>query len=93
MLTLDSRFQIPPHVTSSFVEADAVLLNTRTNQYFALEAVASRLWALLKEGKGLREIHQIMRGEYAVQAAELEQDMLELVRQLMESGLVESAET
>ena len=92
MLTLDAQLRIPTHVTSSFVDEDAVLLDTRINQYFALEDVASRVWKLLKGGKGLREIHQILHDEYAVQPAELERDMLELVGQLMENGLVELVE-
>ena len=92
MLTIDSQLRIPPYVTSSFVDEDAVLLNTRTNQYFALEEVSSRVWTLLKDGTGLREVVQTLRVEYTVPPEELEQDVLELVRQLMENGLVEVVE-
>lgn len=92
MLTIDSRLRIPPYVTSSFVDEDAVLLNTRTNQYFALEEVSSRLWTLLKDGKGLREVVQTLQMEYTVLPKELERDVLDLVRELMENGLVELVE-
>jgi len=92
MLTLDSQLFIPTHVTSTFVDEDAVLLNTRTNQYFAMQEVSSRLWNLLKDGKGLRESCQILQTEYAATPAEVEQDVLELIRELMENGLVELVE-
>lgn len=92
MLTLDSHLRIPAHVTTSFVDEDAVLLNTRTNQYFAMQDVSSRFWDLLKDGKGLREACQILQTEYATTPAEVEKDVLDLVRELMENGLVELVE-
>lgn len=89
MLTLDSHLRIPAHVTTSFVDEDAILLNTRTNQYFAMQDVSSRLWQLLRDGKGLREACKILQTEYAADASEVEKDVLELVHDLMENGLVE----
>ena len=92
MLTLDSNLTIPAHVTSTLVDEDVVLLNTRTNQYFALQDVSSRLWNLLKEEKGLRDACQILQVEYVVKISELEQDVLDLIHELMENGLVELVE-
>lgn len=89
MLTLDSHLTIPSHVTSTRVDDDNVLLNTRTNQYFALEEVASRMWSLLRGGQSLRGIHGTLLKEYEVESAELESDLLELVHQLVESNLLE----
>ena len=92
MLTLDSLLRIPPYVTTSFVDDDAVLLNTRTNQYFAIQAVSSRLWQLMKDGKGLREVCQVLQTEYIAEPADVEKDVLDLVRELTENGLVELVE-
>jgi len=92
MLTLDSQLVIPAHVTSTLVDEDTVLLNTRTNQYFALQEVSSRLWTLLKEGQGLRQACHTLQEEYTVEPAELERDVLEIIGQLMENGLVEFVE-
>jgi hypothetical protein len=89
MLTLNSRFQIPEHVLFTTVEQDAILLNTSTNQYFALEEVGTRLWELLSQGSGLREAHQVLLDEYEVTSAGLEQDLLELLGHLVENNLVE----
>jgi hypothetical protein len=89
MLTLDAVLRIPAHVSFSVVGQDAFLLNTQTNRYFALEEVGARLWELLKDGKPLRESYQTLLEEYEVAPDELEQDVLELVSNLMESGLVE----
>jgi hypothetical protein len=89
MLTLDSALRIPPHVLFRLVEQDAVLLNTQTNKYYALDEVGARLYGLLKDGKGLRESYQVLASEYEVAAARLEGDLLELLGHLLENGLVE----
>lgn len=89
MLTLDSRLQIPDTVIFTTVEQDAILLNTSTNQYFALEEVGMRFWELLSAGQGLREAHQTLLAEYDVTPEALERDLLDLLAQLKENGLVE----
>jgi hypothetical protein len=90
MLTLDSILQIPDHVLFTKVDDDAVLLNTRTNQYFSLDEVGARFWNLLTEGKSLRAASEMLADEYEVEGAQLERDLLSLVERLMEHGLVES---
>ena len=89
MLTLDTTVKIPESVLSTLLEQDAVLLDIRSNQYFALDEVGRRLWGLLSEGKHLRDIYQTLLDEYEVDAKQLEQDILELLNNLMENGLVE----
>lgn len=92
MLTIRSKIRIPGHVTASRVDNDVVLLNTRTNQYFALEDVSARLWVLLEGGLGLVEICTALEKEYLVKHDELEPDVLELTSLFMENGLVELVE-
>jgi len=93
MLTLDTPLLIPENITFSVVGQDAFLLNTQTNKYYALEEVGTRVWELLKDGKRLREGYQILLDEYEVDPAQLELDLLELVGDLMENGLVEFFQT
>jgi hypothetical protein len=89
MLTLNDTLRIPEHVLFTTVEQDAILLNTSSNQYYALEEVGTRLWELLSAGKGLRESVQVLLDEYEVTPPELESDLLELLTHLTENGLVE----
>jgi hypothetical protein len=89
MLTLEVVLRLPAYVSSTKVDEDVVLLNTRSNKYFALDEVGARLWNLLGEGKSLRECHRILLQEYKVESAQLEQDLLELLEQLRKHELVE----
>jgi hypothetical protein len=89
MLTLEDTLHIPAHVSFTFVDGDAVLLNMHTNQYYWLDEVGARLWGFLRDGKSLRESYQEILSEYEVDSAQLEQDVLELLEKLKEQGLVE----
>ena len=89
MLTLDASLTIPSHVSFAFVKEQAVLLNMRTNHYYQLDEVGARFWGLLREGQSLWEAYQRVLEEYQVEPARLEQDLLELLEDLRENGLVE----
>ena len=90
MLTLTAALRIPDNVLFTVLGGDAVLLNTRSNQYFALDEVGARAWNLLTEGKSLRAAYEILLDEYEVDPVPLERDLLDLVGHLAENGLVES---
>ena len=92
MLTLDATLNVPTHVLFTTVDQDAVLLNTLTNKYYTLNEVGARFWNLLSGGKTLREAHQALLEEFEVESPQLEQDLLELVGDLRENGLVEITE-
>ena len=89
MLTLDSVVYLPAEVSYGFVENEAVLLNKQSNQYYFLEQVGKRFWEPLREGRSLRESQQRLLQEYEVESKRLEQDLLELLKDLREHGLVE----
>jgi len=89
MLTLDTALHIPAHVLSTTVDQDAVLLNTQTNQYYALDEVGARFWGLLTEKNLLKDVYKMLLDEYEVEPTQLEQDLLELLADLLENNLVE----
>ena len=92
MLSLDAALKIPASVLYTTVDQDVVLLNTLTNQYFALDEVGARFWVLLSEGKTLRETHRSLLEEYEVEALTLEQDLLELIEDLRKNELIKIPE-
>ena len=89
MLTLESALKIPVHILSTTVDDDAVLLNTQNNKYYALDEVGARLWHLLSENTFLKDAHAMILSEYEVGSVQLEEDLLELLTDFVENGLVE----
>jgi hypothetical protein len=88
MTTLAAKISIPDQVTYSEVANEMVLLNLDTGKYFGLDEVGARMYALLAEHKSLRQAYQTLLDEYEVDPDRLEQDLIVLVDDLVERGLV-----
>lgn len=88
---LERRLAIPDRVLVQQVDAESVLLDFASEQYFGLNEVGTRIWNHLAEGLVLREIHARLCAEYEVAPEVLEADLLALVDALCAAGLVEAA--
>jgi hypothetical protein len=87
-VSLDSDVAINDEAVSRELDGEAVILNLTSGTYFGLNAAGTRIWALIQEHRSLREVFEVMRNEYEVSPEVLERDLLHLVEQLREKGLV-----
>lgn len=81
--------RIPEHTYFREVGGEAVLLNIKTGQYFALDGVGTRVWAMLEAGASQSDAVQTIVAEYDVEEERARSDIDELVAELMSHGLVE----
>jgi hypothetical protein len=86
---LESTVRISDDVIFNDLQGEVVLLNLKTGVYFGLDPVGSRAWQLMQDHGRLGPVRDAMLQEYAVSAARLREDLLDLVTRLVESGLVE----
>ena len=70
------------------VGGEAVLLNLASERYFGLDPIGTRIWNLLGKDNVLQHVHAALCAEYDVPPERLESDLLTLVDQLIEAGLV-----
>lgn len=68
--------------------SESVLLDLRSERYFGLNAVGTRVWQLLAANPSLELAHQALLLEYEVAADQLANDVLTLVAQLASAGLL-----
>lgn len=87
-ITIDRVVKIPDTVLFQEVSGEAVLLDLASEQYFGLNDVGTQIWHLLAEHRQLSLVHARLLSEYDAEPGILEQDLLELVGALVESGLV-----
>ena len=85
------KFVVPKTVLSRTVGAETILLNLETSTYHSLNAVGGRFWALIGEGSDFQQALTVMRGEYAVDGAQLEADLRALCAELQSLKLIEAA--
>jgi hypothetical protein len=87
-MNLPDRVVPAPNLMTRRVGGETVILDLDSGTYFGLDPVASRIWDLINEGRKPEEVHEVMLGEYLVDARQLEADMLRLFADLQARALI-----
>ena len=70
------------------LDRDAVLLNLKTEQYYSLDGVGTRIWQLLGETGSLEGTVRRMLAEYTVDETTVRADIMALAEKLAARGLL-----
>lgn len=84
----DCKVQISPDALFQEVAGEIVLLDLRSENYFGLDEVGTRIWRLLETGINIGEVVQKLLQEYDVDQITLEADVNDLLEKLLEAGLI-----
>jgi hypothetical protein len=82
--------RIPDRVVAREVDGGMVLLNADTGRYFSLDAIGTRVWALLGAQPSVEAICLALSTEFDVDAVQLRADVRALVETLAAHGLLET---
>lgn len=88
MVNLEQSIRISPDVMFQEVGGEAVLLDLSSENYLGLNETGTRIWQLLQRSGDLRRVLENMLAEYDVDARQMERDLVDLVGQLADAGLV-----
>lgn len=86
---LSASVRVPERVLMRRVGEEQVLLNLDDETYYGLNPVGSRLIELAQGGATLEGITERLLGEFEVERAQLELDVLRLAAELAGVGLIE----
>lgn len=87
-IRIQSRVRIQEDVLFQELDGEAVLLNLKTGEYFGLDQIGTRIWQLLQEDGALSRTMEIILQEYDVTRERLTRDLLGLVKQMEDQGLL-----
>ena len=87
-IALQDSIQISEDAVFRELDGEAVILNLDTGIYFGLNTTGTRIWNLIAQHGLLQKVFETMAEEYEVPPNSLENDILQLVGQLSEKGLV-----
>lgn len=77
-------------VVAREVDGEMVLLNLASGIYFGLDPVGSRVWARLSDSPaGLSDLADVVEAEFDAPRDVIEQDLVLLLDELAEKGLIE----
>jgi hypothetical protein len=74
---------------SANLEGEAVILNCANGVYYGLNEVGNTVWTFVQEPRAVAEIAAKVASEYEVQPDACERDVIELLGQLTDAGLIE----
>jgi hypothetical protein len=85
---MTQTIEISSEVLTQEVGGETVILDLKSESYFGLDEISTRIWQLLQENKDLQTITSTMLDEYNVQEKKLEEDIQTLLAQLNDAGLI-----
>lgn len=90
-LSPNTAIEVPDHVLVRELDGQMVILNLETETYLGLDETGASFWAALTGTKTLAAACERLLAEYEVEESQLQQDLQELVRQMIDKGLVRIA--
>jgi hypothetical protein len=82
------QFAAHPSVLCRELSGETVLLNLESGVYYGLDAVGTRVWQLLLQGSTIADICDTLIDDYDVAPEVLRGDVVRLVGELCERGIV-----
>ncbi len=86
---LAARARLPQHVVHRSFVAETVVLNLRTGQYHGLNPTAGRMLDAVDASSTVGGAVPELSEEYGVESEQIERDLVELCRGLLDRGLIE----
>ena len=74
---------------ASAIGGETVILGLSAGRYYGVDAVGARIWQLIQEPTEVAEVRRTIVSEYAVDPERCEADLLKLLQQMIDAGLVE----
>ena len=74
---------------SSDLGDEVAILDFKVGMYYGLDNVGARVWNLIQKPRTVEEIRDILTSEYEVEPFRCERDLITLLRDLLDEGLVE----
>lgn len=82
-------FTAAQNQVSANMSGQAVILNTQVGEYYGLDEVGTRIWELIQQPASFEQIQSVLMQEYEVGADQCEADLRDLLKALLDKGLIE----
>lgn len=90
-ISFSDRVRVPDDVLISHLQEESVLLDLDSERYFGLDDVGTRMLSVLRASDSIEAAYESLLGEYDVDGEVLRRDLVALVENLIQQGIVEVA--
>lgn len=88
-ISFSDRVRVPEGVLVSQLQEESVILNLDSERYFGLDDVGTRFLAVLTTADSIDAAYQSLVEEYDVDREVLREDLVALVENLLQQGIIE----
>jgi hypothetical protein len=74
---------------ASEISGETVILGLTAGRYYGLDAVGARVWQLIQTPIAIADVERTIVSEYEVDPERCQADLLKLLGQMIDAGLVE----
>ena len=75
-------------LVSSDLDGETVMMSVKNGKYYGMDAIGSRIWALIKQPRSVADVCNILLEEFDVRREQCERDVLDFLNNLAEDKLV-----
>ena len=79
---------MPDDVLISNLQEESVILNLDSERYYGLDDVGTRFLSALNTSDSIEAAYELLRHEYDVDAHVLRQDLVDLIENLLQQGIL-----
>ena len=87
-ISFSDRVTVPDDVLISHLQDESVILNLDSERYYGLDDVGTRFLSVLTTSDTIESAYERLRNEYHVDPGVLRTDLLALVQNLIDQGLL-----
>lgn len=87
-ISFSDRVRVPDDVLISNLQEESVILNLDSERYYGLDDVGTRFLSALNTSDSVEAAYELLRHEYNVDAHVLRQDLLDLIENLLQQGIL-----
>ncbi len=87
-ISFSDRVSIPDDVLISNLQDESVILNLESERYFGLDSIGTRILTVLTTSESIDTAYQRLLREYDVDGKVLRDDLIVLIENLLEKGLI-----
>ena len=89
MVSFSDRVRIPDDVLISRLQEESVILNLDSERYYGLDDVGTRFLSVLTNSNSIDAAYNSLAEEYDVDPEVLRQDLVALIQNLLQQGIIE----
>jgi hypothetical protein len=88
MLSVGSIVSVSPKQVSSDLAGEVAILNLGDGVYYGLDEIGAFIWKQIQQPRQVSDVRDALLEEYDVDAEECERDLLHLLGELQQRGLI-----